>query len=541
MAKKTITTTPTYFLDGSNKPERKHLKGHKTTKISDDTIVQFSAFVPTNAQKLSDFVANFNERIALGDLYTNRVESKTAFTHLFGAKRSAISAACDRITSCNIKLVGRPSAYNGEIRAKGRIRDIRKLVPNLDLHGVDIDGVTYRIRSGAHEIAAQPGTIVGLNGIDNVPLARPHFRKLELKSGGRLVATHGAMAAGDVAKPFSPLDLMPIYNVPNTTGKGQKIGIIALGGGWDNKDAQDYVDKVLKLKGKKVKVNVVLVDGARNRPDPGGADVETGLDVDGSLGAYDAVITIYLAPNSDTGFAHGIAKAIDDGCTIITISWGSAEVNWTAQGTAAMHVEFQRAQLKGVSVFAAAGDNLAPDSVDDGKVHADYPSSDTAVMSMIGLWLSFDGKTARMWANPNDPRGPSGTGGGVGNQPRQSWETLDQAHLDDGERRHVVGGLAYPGDPATGLIVISGGQQMGVGGTSADGPIAAGHTARANEVLGRSLGFFLPLVAANRSKLCRIVSEGNNAAPGGKGYDLDKIAYGMLNVGALIEMVKKSA
>ena len=243
--------------------------------------------------------------------------------------------------------------------------------------------------------------------------------------------------------------------------------------------------------------------------------------------------------NSDSGFAHCIDKLIDLGADIITISWGSSESNWTQQGRDALHQEFARAFAAGVTVLAAAGDNDASDSVTDGQLHTDYPSSDPLVISMIGLWLSKDGKTFKIWNN-----GDSGSGGGVSDAfAQEDWEKvgLQVPSANDGVVRHRVGGLAGPADPATGVVVAYQGQTEQVGGTSADGPLYAGFLACANVALGKRVGFFLPFVVANAatdSQLVVPVVNGDNALTGEKGYTAPQLTLGMLNVGHLVDRLK---
>ena len=61
--------------------------------------------------------------------------------------------------------------------------------------------------------------------------------------------------------------------------------------------------------------------------------------------------------------------------SVISISWGSAESNWTQQAIQSMNTALQDASTVNVSVFVASGDNLATDGVTDGKAHVDFPAS----------------------------------------------------------------------------------------------------------------------------------------------------------------------
>lgn len=481
--------------------------------------IRISVFAPCNDAARDAYIAARLQRIAAGDIDSDVITDKAEYARRFGAKPSAMRKVKAAVESCKLKVVT-TNAHIGETVVEGRVSDIRKL-------------------------KAEAGVIVRVTGVDQKAIAR-HYHKLPKgcthfgdkpeSSTSKLLSTTTLTGAKDAtAKAFTPNDLMPIFNAPNNDGSGATIGIIALGGGFKLSDAVAYA-KVLGYTGK-LKVKVVKIDGATGTPDPQGADVETALDVDGSLGAPGATIYVCISVNTDTGFAHGIGHLIDLGCDVITISWGSSESNWTDDARAAMHAEFARAFAANVTVFAAAGDNDAPDSVTDGKVHTDYPASDPLVISMIGLWLSFDGKTQKIWNT-----GDSGSGGGVSDAyPQEDWEKVGPqvASLNDGVVRHWVGGLAGPADPETGLVVVSGGKTGQVGGTSADGPIYAGQAARAIKARGgKRLGFFLPFVIANAAsdnQLVVPVTDGDNAMSGGQGYSAQQLTVGRLNWGRLIE------
>jgi len=524
-----------YLIAGS-------IKSHATTvtptgTVHPNTKVTFSVYAPTREKARDAYVKVQLQRIASGDLFGGRIEDKQEWTRRFGATKGAMKKAAAVVRHFNIEILER-NPHTGELVCRGFVRDIKKLIPNLDLKTGKIGDIEYHFREGGLEINAPKGTIVRVLGLDKTPLVHSYLKFPKDKPA---VISLAATPADPNVGPFTPFELMPIFNVPQNDGSGQTIGVIALDGGCNPQDAVDYARNVLKVKGK-VTVKVVKIDGATGKPDPQGADIETVLDVDGSLGAPGATIYVVITVNTDAGFAHGIAKLIDLGCDIITISWGSSESNWTDQGRATLHAEFARAFAAGVTVFAAAGDNDAPDSVTDGKLHTDYPASDPLVISMIGLWLSKDGKTFKLWNT-----GDSGTGGGVSDVfDQEDWEKVGPQvkSLNDGVVRHWVGGLAGPADPETGLIVMYSKKTMGVGGTSADGPIMAGMCARSNKALGKRLGFFLPYVianVANDNALVVPVINGNNALDGGQGYTGPQLTVGMVNWGHLVDVISKKA
>jgi kumamolisin len=486
-------------------------------KLHGNKKITISVFAPCNDTARDAYIQARIKRIAVGDLNWGVITDKAEYARRFGASKKAMRLAKQAVEAANLTLES-SSSHNGELVVTGYVRDIRKL-------------------------KAASGIIARVTGVDQKTIAR-HYHKLpkgvtvfgEQPASSKLLSTTTLAGTKDsTAQAFNPNDLMPIFNAPNNDGTGATIGIIALDGGFKLSDATDYA-KFLGYTGK-LKVKVVKINGATGKPDPQGADIETALDVDGSLGAPGATIIVCISVNTDTGFAQGIGKLIDLGCDIITISWGSAEANWTDDARAAMHAEFARAFAANVTVFAAAGDNDAPDSVTDGKVHTDYPASDPLVISMIGLWMSFDGKTMKIWNT-----GDSGSGGGVSDvSAQEDWEKVGPQvkSLNDGAIRHWVGGLSGPADPETGLWVMYGGKKGQVGGTSADGPIYAGMCALAIAARGgKRLGFFLPFIIANYAndnQLVVPVTDGNNGLDNGQGYSAQELTVGRLNWGRLIE------
>jgi kumamolisin len=90
------------------------------------------------------------------------------------------------------------------------------------------DGGTYRGRTGTLTIPADLAPIVeGVFGIDNRPVAKPHFQRLKT-SPGIGIQNHAA-ANGS----FTPPELAKLYNFPTgLDGSGQCIAIVELGGGY---------------------------------------------------------------------------------------------------------------------------------------------------------------------------------------------------------------------------------------------------------------------------------------------------------------------
>jgi kumamolisin len=362
---------------------------------------------------------------------------------------------------------------------------------------------TFRGRSGALKLPVELHTIVeSVLGLDSRAAAQP-----------RLVF----QPAAQVADSFLPNNVARLYAFPTTvTGKSQCIALIELGGGFNQSDTTAAFGAMGIAP---PTVVAVSVDGGKNTPEPDdGADGEVALDIQVAGGAAPgARIAVYFAPNTDAGFVDAITSAVHDTTnnpSVISISWGSAETNWTQQAVQTMNSALQDAAGVNVSVFAASGDNLSTDGVDDGRAHVDFPASSPWIIGCGGTSIAVNGDTISSETVWND--GSSGGGGGISDLfPVPSFQ--QQANLPpsvtDGQKRRGVPDVAGDAAPATGYRVVVNGQTEVVGGTSAVAPLWAGLAALINEDAAKPIGFFLPFLYANPT-LLRQITQGDNVPSG---------------------------
>jgi kumamolisin len=272
----------------------------------------------------------------------------------------------------------------------------------------------------------------------------------------------------------------------------------------------------------------VPVGTGKNHPgNPNGADGEVMLDIEVSGAvAPGARIVVYFAPNTDQGFVDAIAQAIHDTKykpSVISISWGSAEINWTAQAMAALDAACQSAAALGVTITAAAGDNGSSDGVNDGKDHVDFPASSPHVLACGGTNLQGRGSSISSETVWNAQPQGGATGGGVSNVfPLPSWQAganVPKPGVPTGGRG--VPDVAGDADPQTGYVIRVDGKTMVFGGTSAVAPLWAGLIAVANQQNGTSAGFIQPAIyaARNNGAFRDVISGDNGSFRAGPGWD----------------------
>jgi kumamolisin len=370
----------------------------------------------------------------------------------------------------------------------------------------------YRGRTGHVCIPKElEGNVEAVLGLDNRPQVRPQFHILE-----ETLEPHRNQTS---RKSFTPPQIAQLYHFPQNIDCSQQcIGIIELGGGYNRNEMQQYFSSL----GVPEPVLIdVSVNGASNQPtgDPNSADGEVALDIEVAGAVAPGVkIAVYFAPNTDAGFLNAITTAIHDNVnkpSVISISWGAAENQWTLQAMKAMDRAFQDAAALGVTVCCASGDRGSADGVNDGLVHVDFPASSPHALGCGGTKLSGSGQTITrevVWNEGSD----SSTGGGVSavfSLPEwQSSAHIPSSANPGGKNGRGVPDVAGDADPATGYEVLVGGQKAVFGGTSAVAPLWAGLIAIINQQLGKPVGFLNPLIyqLPAASKAFRDITRGNN-------------------------------
>jgi kumamolisin len=325
---------------------------------------------------------------------------------------------------------------------------------------------SYRGREASIYVPPElDGPVIAVLGLDNRPQAQAHFRiASNARSGGT-----------------PPQKIAATYGFPtDVDGTGQTVAVIELGGGFTMSDLDTYfAEQNLRTPS----VEAVTVDGATNSPG-GDADGEVMLDIEviGAI-AQGAKITVYFGPNTTDGFYDAIAAAVHDSVrnpSIISISWGQAESEWTASALDSYDALLADAAAAGISVFVASGDNGATDGEPTG-LHVDFPASSPAAVGCGGTTLRSDGSEV-VWNELASDEGATG-GGFSAHFPMPSYQ--DGVVTGDGRGVPDVAGDA---DPTTGYLIRFDGQDQVIGGTSAVAPLWAALTALANQRNGMNAG-----------------------------------------------------
>ncbi len=430
------------------------------------------------------------------------VLSRDEFAQRHGAHPDDIAAVEEfahnyGLTVVNVSPSMRRVVLSGTARNMERAFDAA-----LHCYQVDHTGPTFRGRVGSVQVPeGLADMVVAVLGLDTRPIAKPHFRM--------------RAQAGVPSGTFTPPQVAALYNFPtNVNGAGQTIGIIELGGGYQASDLTTYFQG---LGVNPPSVTAVGVDGGTNSPG-GNADGEVELDIEvaGSI-APGANIAVYFAPNTDQGFVDAILNAAHDTTrkpSVISISWGGPEDQWTDQARTAMNQALQDCATLGITVTVAAGDDGSTDGAGDGKLHVDFPASSPFALACGGTTLQGSGNqigSETVWNETTQQEGA--TGGGVSNSfPLPAYQSSAKvpANPETQFAGRGVPDVAGNADPSTGYQVIIDGQQSVVGGTSAVAPLWAALVALLNQALGKPVGFLNTTLYALTQPVTNDITQGNN-------------------------------
>jgi len=443
------------------------------------------------------------------------------FAHKFGADPADVEGVRNFAQAEQLQVLGHDLGRRS-VTLSGTAARLSEAF-GVNLQHYRYAGGVYRLRQGSIQIPNSFANIItGVFGFDNRPKARAHFRVLNKKA-----AAPGAVTP----ETYTPLQLAAIYDFPaGFTGQGETIGIIELGGGYNQTDLDNYFQQLGVSPAPSV--TAVSVDGATNSPtgDGNGPDAEVELDIEvaGSI-APGASIKVFFAPNTDQGFIDAVTTAVNDSTvTLISISWGGPESTFTTQSMTTFNQAFQDAGTMGKTVFVAAGDNGSSDGETDGANHVDFPASSPYVVGCGGTTLEADVSTGTITSEVvwNETASNEGaTGGGVSDYfpkpPYQDSVNVPAPTTQGGGRG--VPDVAGDADPVTGYQVIIDGSTSTIGGTSAVAPLYAGLFARINQALvqnGKSrVGYVNAALYQNPSAFHDIISGNNGAFSAGPGWD----------------------
>ena len=322
------------------------------------------------------------------------------------------------------------------------------------------------------------------------------------------------------------------YNYPTKfNGEGQKVVVIAGGGGYN---LEEYNQHFAKIGVNPVpKINSVSVLGVKNSPGVNlSYDYELATDVQVIGGiANGAEITVYFTKPRLEGFMMAVLKVIannKENPPIISYSWGSSESEYSeAELSVCERILSYAALVKDMTILCTSGDYGSTNNRDttETELNVEYPGSSPYVTTCGGSMLILDEnytpKKEVVWNSHYiySSQTINITGGGFSSNfslPAYQKDVISDKYPSPYNKYRGlpdVAGLANVSRNNVAYWVHFDGMDMMTGGTSAVAPLWAALIALINQGVGKPCGYLNPtLYEAKGTKCFKQILEGNNSS-----------------------------
>lgn len=435
--------------------------------------------------------------------------------------------------------VGDVHRVSGVVEVSGRVGDVERAL-RTRLVEVVTDGI--EIVAPARDVSVPRGLgIRGIAGLVRTPAVPQSIAAPATGTGPRTSSSCARYWGEQIsdqwpARPavaarsnrlcgYSPTDLRALHRVPDEiTGAGARIGIV---GTYDDPAvARNTDDYFTETGGQPLAPGQYVVHGGAEDDtacgDREGWSEEQHLDVQAAHAmAPDARIVYWASP---TCYSHDLftvlLDAVESGeVDVVSMSLGSREEHSTDADRALLHRAVVQASMRGVSVFAAAGNDgdYSDEGDHAGELDVTSPASNPWVTAVGGLSMGMrrDGSYAAVggWASTPyfarnggliPPGFHAGGGGGAsGVYARPGWQrgTVPATLADgSGSGARLLPDVAALADPLTGFTTRvpgpDGPTYRAIGGTSLATPSVASLVAMAKAHTGRRIGLATPWLYA---------------------------------------------
>ena len=469
-------------------------------------------------------------------------DENDAFSNKFGARQESLDAITELAKEHNL-TVGEADLRSGKVFLSGKTSDFQNAFKVDVKQFQDGDGVTHTGHDGPASVETRYADHIQAIFMDELPTAKSNRVLYKLSDDGKLLDGEGKpVRVATTEDPnanfikqggYLATEIAKAQNIPmGTGGEGQHGGFISLSGGIDLPDYNKFFPEH-NLE-QPAPLRIVEVDGAKNSPNSG-----DGGDTENSLDAYQlqsvapkANIDMILGKNSDQGlvgvFVRGIFPRFGEAQkSALSSSWGLAEGSQTTQAVNTLGLQFRMAAIRGVQIFAGAGDNGA--KANTALYQPEYPASDPYVTGVGGLRMILDGDGKLSNATTWNEGEHSSTGGGISKIFSVPWWQKNfkmPFNIDTGLPGRGSPDISTDAAKATGYPVRVNGQNYVIGGTSAGAPLYTGMMLNINaELASKGIQPVTPLnpwmyARGNDKNIFHdIVGGGNHGYQSGDGWD----------------------
>ena len=345
---------------------------------------------------------------------------------------------------------------------------------------------------------------------DKIREALARFTPVLPSPGGNSPSSPQAVAIPEIAR---------LYNFPTGwDGRGQTIGIIELGGGFQQQELETYFASGHL---RSPHITAVGVAGSQNQPGDTSLDTQiiSDLEITGGI-APGSNINVYFAPSSLEGWVKAIQRATADKITVLLIGWGQPESRWKKLEFDEINDALKAAAQNGITIVCAAGDRGSTDAIYDGRRHVEFPASSPWVLAVGGTSLRFAEHAIKSEVVWND-KAMGATGGGTSVYfDRPDWQKdLPVPADDNGHEGRAIPDVVATASTTLASIVVHG-KAIPVGGTSVSAAVWAGLISLLNQGTGRNMGYINPTLyrQIGPAGLLRPITEGDNTVDHVEGF-----------------------
>jgi kumamolisin len=437
----------------------------------------------------------------------------------------------------------------GLLKLEGRWQDIERAFETTLESEIQEDrvGRPIRFRQRTGPLTVPRPVAEDIKGVFSSDNRRQARMKMHTETHENVEPVQASLATGEALtfgiaqggqRSFTPRNLAKLYEFPeDLDGRGQTIGIIALGGAVNLPALATFFTH---LESPLPAITEVVADGVPDRlgEDPE-ADDELQLDIQMAASiAPGAKVVVYRGRNDSSGYVRALAAAVYDQVhtpTVCTSSYGLAENQWTGQARDAIDRVLKDAASLGVTVCVASGDSGSFDDENEPETaRVDYPSASPYALACGGtqfdlaeggFGLEADASVGHLpetvW---NDGQGAA-SGGGVSDcLPLPAWQARVVVTPTNGKgappQRRAVPDVAMNADPRTGCVLRfpdpgdPNRRQDVAGGTSMGTPMCAGLIAQINQALGKAVGYVNPYLynSVDTGRAFEDIKHGDNGA-----------------------------
>ena len=344
----------------------------------------------------------------------------------------------------------------------------------------DVEGVV-----GLSDID-QPQSLIGRSPVLRESASRPS-RDLHTMTAGPTPCTaasgiakyYGSYTADQLASYYG---FDPLYSLGDF-GQGVSVALVEF-----EPDLSSDIAAYQACYGTNATVNYIDVDGGAGS---GAGSGEAALDIEDVIGlAPEATIDVYQEPNGGDQDTFDVYSAIVNADTdqVVSISWGTCELDSDSSFMTSEQSLFEQAATQGQTGFAAAGDTGSTACLrdtglpDESRPSVGDPASQPYVIGVGGTTLTTNPES--VWNDWYDLGGAGGGGASAvwcvpsyQDQPAipgiiNAYSDSDYCGTSTPYVREVPD-VSADADPYTGYMIFNAGSWTSIGGTSAAAPLWA--------------------------------------------------------------------